>query len=41
MGTFKASNFSNSDLSSLALQLKNEIESTCQDVLKIGNYSIL
>ena len=40
MGTFKASNFSNTDVSLLPVKLRRDVETACKDVLKIGNYSL-
>ena len=37
--TYRTSDFNNTDLSSLPAHVKSEIESECEDVLKILEYS--
>ena len=37
-GTFKTSNFDNSDLSGIPAKILDTVENSCEEVMKIGKY---
>ena len=40
MSTFKTSNFTNQDLKSLPMKVRNDVEKFCKTVLDIGSYKV-
>ena len=38
--TFKTSNFDNSNIDGLPLDIKKTVEESCKEVLNIGNYTL-